>query len=227
MNANGNLPVNWFDVFVLLMLLIGYSRGKKNGMSQESLAMLKWIAVMLIPAIAYEPLGLWLATTAQLGKLTAYLTAYAISDGARGGLDFHPGDRAARRKNQGQRCVRQSPNSTWPCRRECCGSPAWSSCCWRCLNARYYSTAEVQGVPRNTIRTTTAAVSFRTSTRFRMTCSKTRSSGSQIHKHLDFLLIKPTPAILGPTAPAQPQRVFVAIILAPISELIKMPAWPG
>ena len=61
------------------MLAIGYARGKKNGMSQESLAVLKWAALVGVSAIAYEPLGLQLATTLQIGKLFAFILAYCVT----------------------------------------------------------------------------------------------------------------------------------------------------
>lgn len=200
MNANGNLPVNWFDIFVLLMLLIGYTRGKKNGMSQESLAMLKWIAVMLIPAIAYEPLGLWLATTAQLGKLTAYLTAYAIS-ALVVALIFIlvTGPLAARLK--GSDAFGKSEFYL--------AMPA-GMLRFACivivllafLNARYYSTAEVRASKKYD-QDNYGSSFFPHLYAIQDDVFKNSFVGSQIHKHLDFLLIKPTPAILGPSAPTQ------------------------
>ncbi len=74
-----NLPINWFDVLILAVLLVGYSRGRKHGMSKELLLVLKWVAVVLVSAIAYEPLGLWLDSVLNLGKLTSYLLAYSVT----------------------------------------------------------------------------------------------------------------------------------------------------
>ena len=79
MNWSSNLPVNWFDIFVVVMLGVGYAVGKKRGMSQESVTVLKWIALMLLAAIAYEPLGQWLDSMLHLGKLTSYLIAYVLT----------------------------------------------------------------------------------------------------------------------------------------------------
>jgi len=79
MNFSNNLPVNWFDVLLVVVLLIGYSRGRKHGMSKELLLVLQWVAVILVSAIAYEPLGLWLDSLLQLGKLTSFLIAYSLT----------------------------------------------------------------------------------------------------------------------------------------------------
>ena len=73
------MPFNWFDIVLVIVLLIGYSRGRKHGMSQELLLVVKWVAMVLICAIAYEPLGLWLDSMLHLGKLTSYLLAYALT----------------------------------------------------------------------------------------------------------------------------------------------------
>lgn len=74
-----NLPINWFDMLVLILLLVGMRVGRKHGMSQEMMLMLNWLALVLICGIAYEPLGLWLATTAGIGKLLAYVLAYVLT----------------------------------------------------------------------------------------------------------------------------------------------------
>ncbi len=76
-----NLPFNWFDIVALILLLIGIRSGRKHGMSQEVMFMLTWVALVLVCGIAYEPLGLWLATTAGIGKLLAYVLAYALTAG--------------------------------------------------------------------------------------------------------------------------------------------------
>jgi hypothetical protein len=78
MNLSNYLPVNWFDIVVVVVLLIGYARGRKHGMSKELMVVMKWIAVVLISAIGYEPLGLWLDSVMQLGKLASFLLAYTF-----------------------------------------------------------------------------------------------------------------------------------------------------
>lgn len=78
MNFSGKLPFNWFDIVVLAVLMVGYSRGRKHGMSKELLQVMKWMTVVLVSAIGYEPLGVWLDSTVQLGALTSYLIAYCF-----------------------------------------------------------------------------------------------------------------------------------------------------
>lgn len=200
MNANGNLPVNWFDVFVLLMLLIGYSRGKKNGMSQESVAMLKWITVMLLPAIAYEPLGQWLATTAQLGKLTAFLIAY-IATALVVALIFILVTGSLAEKMKGSDAFGKAEfylaKPAGMLRFACVVMVLLAL-----LNARYYSTAEVRAAKKYDLDNYGSSF-FPHLYAIQDDVFKNSFVGSQIHKHLDFLLIKPTPAILGPSAPTQ------------------------
>jgi hypothetical protein len=81
MKMNGALPINWFDIVVLIVLFVGYLRGKKHGMSKELLLVVKWLALVLICAIAYEPLGLWLDSLLHVGKLTCFVLAYSLIAG--------------------------------------------------------------------------------------------------------------------------------------------------
>jgi|ERR1043166_8169364 hypothetical protein len=78
MNAD-NLPFNWFDIAVALVLLVGMQRGRKRGMSEECLTMLNWVALVLVCSIAYEPIGRWLASTVPFSLLFCYMLAYAVS----------------------------------------------------------------------------------------------------------------------------------------------------
>ena len=74
-----NLPFNWFDIAVALLLLIGLQRGRKRGMSEECLTMLNWLALVLVCSIAYEPLGRWLASITPFSLLFCYIVAYAVT----------------------------------------------------------------------------------------------------------------------------------------------------
>ena len=74
-----NLPFNWFDISVALLLLIGLQRGRKRGMSEEFLTMLNWVALVLVCSIAYEPIGSWLASITPFSLLFCYIVAYAVS----------------------------------------------------------------------------------------------------------------------------------------------------
>ena len=185
------MPFNWFDVVVFLALLVGYKRGQKHGMSQESLAVLKWIGIITVAAIAYEPLGAWLSTTAKLSKLLSYVIAYATiaaivtlvfvfitsSLGEKlkgsdmfGKAEFHLGKPAGMLRFL---CILLALLAL--------------------LNARYYSTAEIK-----------ASVKYQNDnygSNFVPTLSSIQDGvfresflGKQAKEHISFLFIKPTPA---------------------------------
>jgi uncharacterized membrane protein required for colicin V production len=72
------LPINWFDALVLVMLLIGWQRGRKRGMSLEFITMLNWLAIILTAALVYQPLGEWFTTVVPVSKLFAYVVCYIL-----------------------------------------------------------------------------------------------------------------------------------------------------
>lgn len=55
--APGKLPFNWFDVALLLVLLFGLWRGRKNGMTKEFVPLVQWLATVIGGAFGYQPLG--------------------------------------------------------------------------------------------------------------------------------------------------------------------------
>jgi len=54
------LSFSYFDLFVVVWLVIGLLRGRKQGMSQELLPMLKWLAILGLAASFYRPLSAFL-----------------------------------------------------------------------------------------------------------------------------------------------------------------------
>lgn len=71
------LPFNWFDLLILVALFVGLQRGRKHGMSEELLMLLKWLALVLGCAYLYEPMGSLIATTSPVfSMLNGYLIAY-------------------------------------------------------------------------------------------------------------------------------------------------------
>jgi uncharacterized membrane protein required for colicin V production len=71
-----NLPFNWFDIFLLIWLGMGIFRGRKRGMSEELMTFVQWIAIVVVCAFTYQPLGAWLHRTAKTAPLTSYIIAY-------------------------------------------------------------------------------------------------------------------------------------------------------
>lgn len=68
---------NWFDVVVLLVLLFGLQRGRKRGMSEEVLTMLRWVGLVVVCGVFYERFGSRIASRSSVfDHLQGYLIAY-------------------------------------------------------------------------------------------------------------------------------------------------------
>jgi uncharacterized membrane protein required for colicin V production len=71
------LPINLFDLVVIAALAAGILRGRKHGMSEELLNLLKWLAILVGCAAAYEPgADLIRQFTNMFSRLTCNLIAY-------------------------------------------------------------------------------------------------------------------------------------------------------
>lgn len=77
MNLN-SLPINLFDVVVLAVLALGMFRGRKHGMSEELMNLVKWLAVIVGCALLYDPVGHWLAQSSPFSLLASFLFVYAV-----------------------------------------------------------------------------------------------------------------------------------------------------
>src|SRR3989442_15463098 len=74
------LPINGFDLVLLVVLITGIARGRKLGMSGELLSLLKWLAILFGCALAYQPIGETFAqTTGIFSMLSAYIIAYIVA----------------------------------------------------------------------------------------------------------------------------------------------------
>jgi uncharacterized membrane protein required for colicin V production len=73
-----HLPFNWFDVAIVLVLALGVQRGRKHGMSEELILLLKWIATILVAGLGYAIVGDVIADNTVFTKLAAYLMAYFV-----------------------------------------------------------------------------------------------------------------------------------------------------
>lgn len=76
MNSMGTIPVNWFDLFVVAFLVLGAFRGRKRGMSQEIIPLLKWITLVLVCGFFYGPIAAEIGQGTVFSPLTAAFTAY-------------------------------------------------------------------------------------------------------------------------------------------------------
>jgi uncharacterized membrane protein required for colicin V production len=71
------LPVNAFDLGLVLVLAVGIARGRKHGMSEELLGLIKWLVLLFGCAFIYEPAGKLIAQSSPFSLLSSYLMAYA------------------------------------------------------------------------------------------------------------------------------------------------------
>jgi hypothetical protein len=71
-------PVNWFDFVAVIVILLGISKGRKNGMSVELLGMLQWITIVVAGAFLYRPLGDKFSQACQLGHALGYTAMYVV-----------------------------------------------------------------------------------------------------------------------------------------------------
>jgi len=67
---------NFFDAIVVAVLIWGINEGRKHGMSEELMATLQWIVIVVAGALLYKPFGDMLATTAPVSHLFCYITIY-------------------------------------------------------------------------------------------------------------------------------------------------------
>jgi uncharacterized membrane protein required for colicin V production len=70
--------INWVDVVVLLLLILGLWRGKKRGLSHELLDMVKWVLILVVAAVLYRPTGRWLASFKIVSVPSCNVLGYLI-----------------------------------------------------------------------------------------------------------------------------------------------------
>jgi len=73
-----NLPFNWFDIAIVLLLGLGVQRGRKHGMSEELMLLLKWLAIIIVGGLGYSVVGDVLSDNSVFTHLSAYLMAYTV-----------------------------------------------------------------------------------------------------------------------------------------------------
>src|SRR2546426_8220101 len=71
-----NLPFNVFDLVLVAVLVTGIIRGRKHGMSEELLGLIKWLVILFGCAAFYEPGGSLLAQFSGFSLLSCYLMTY-------------------------------------------------------------------------------------------------------------------------------------------------------
>jgi uncharacterized membrane protein required for colicin V production len=85
--SNG-MPFNWFDLAVLIVLVFGLVRGRRNGMAKELLPSLQWIVMVLLCGLCYPILAgalsgllpdpLWNCLAAYLALALVVFIVFAV-----------------------------------------------------------------------------------------------------------------------------------------------------
>src|SRR5881394_2125757 len=57
---SADFSLSWVDCAVLILLVVGLWRGRKRGMSEELLDIVKWAIIVVAAGILYEPGGRFL-----------------------------------------------------------------------------------------------------------------------------------------------------------------------
>jgi uncharacterized membrane protein required for colicin V production len=68
--------LSWVDFLVVILLLLGITRGRKRGMSEELLDIIKWALIVGVAGFFYEPTGQLLSQLSVFSLLSSYLFAY-------------------------------------------------------------------------------------------------------------------------------------------------------
>jgi hypothetical protein len=71
------LPINAFDLVLVITLATGIARGRKHGMSEELMLLLKWLIILFGCAMIYEPGGKFVGGWGLFGPLVLGLFALA------------------------------------------------------------------------------------------------------------------------------------------------------
>jgi uncharacterized membrane protein required for colicin V production len=70
-------PFNWLDLAVVAIIGVGVAQGRKRGMSEELLDVIKWVVILFACSFLYEPLGAMLASATVFSLLSCYVAVYA------------------------------------------------------------------------------------------------------------------------------------------------------
>ena len=86
-----NLGFNWFDIAVVVVLGIGFWRGRRRGMTKELLPTLQWVAILLAAGLCHPFLADWFQQTGVVrhvfgnhfnertaALMSAYLCIFAV-----------------------------------------------------------------------------------------------------------------------------------------------------
>ena len=70
------IGISWVDLFIAILVVCGIVRGRKRGMSEELLDLIKWPMILVLAAILYKPGGEFLSRVSIFSLLASYLFVY-------------------------------------------------------------------------------------------------------------------------------------------------------
>jgi uncharacterized membrane protein required for colicin V production len=68
--------INWFDLAAVVFIVVGIVVGRRKGMSSELLNLIQWLAMVIVGALTYKSLGLFLAEASGLDLAVCSVAAY-------------------------------------------------------------------------------------------------------------------------------------------------------
>ena len=184
-----SLPGSVFDVVLVAALLMGLFSGRKHGMSEELMGLIKWLAVVLACGLLYRPLGESLARSSPFSLLASYLMVYGcLAAAILGGFALFRhrlGDKLIGSDVFG-RSEYYLGMASGVVRFGCALLAALAL-----LNARYFSPEEIEGMERfqNEVYGSNFFPTWHTA---QSVVFERSLSGPMIRNYLGFLLIKPT-----------------------------------
>lgn len=185
-----NIPMNAFDLVVLAVLVAGILTGRRRGMSEEMMSLIKWLVLVVICAVAYQPLGAAFSRSGSMfSLLSCYLMAYIAAGMAVHGL-FMLLKRMVGGKLLGSDFFGGAEYYLGM------GSGLVRFCCillvgLALLNSRGYKAAEVRAMQKFQEREF-GSVSFPTLHSVQSTVFDESFTGPLVRDHLNFLLIQRT-----------------------------------
>lgn len=73
-----HFAVSWVDFVIFAVIITGIFRGRKRGMSEELLDIIKWVAVLTAAAFLTRPAGEMLAQSSVFSLLSCYIFIYTL-----------------------------------------------------------------------------------------------------------------------------------------------------
>ena len=70
------MMLTWIDISVIILLLVGFWRGRRRGISLELIEVLQWLAIAVVSALVYKPLAIKMGPALTITPGYAQVAAY-------------------------------------------------------------------------------------------------------------------------------------------------------